>query len=67
MVDGILYVPQSVLLTTFKWEGFTMKMKKLLIQHYNESKQLKMKTNAVTEKLLNYTRNKRNVFFNLKT
>lgn len=29
-----------------------MKMKKLLIQHYNELKQLKMKTNAVTEKLL---------------
>lgn len=25
-----------------------------------------MKTNASTEKILNYTRNKRNVFFNLK-
>lgn len=25
-------------------------------------KQVKMKTNAVTEKILNYTRNKRNVF-----
>lgn len=25
-----------------------------------------MKTNAFTEKILNYTRNKRNVFFNIK-